>query len=240
MSDARFHVNEFRGFEKFCEGRLMWEMPGITSRICGICPASHLIASAKAGDDILAIGIPETAEKLRRLMTLAQWIQSHALSFFHLSLARPAARVRQRSAPAERLRADRGRTRSSRDAGSACASSARKSSSCSAGGASTPRGPWPAACASRSTPARRDRLLAWIPEAKETALIALATFKDALEPPPARDPELRQLPLAARGPRHARGALEYYGGVLRVRDGDGNTVADQIDPRALRRRTSAR
>src|SRR3989304_8906841 len=79
VSDARFHVNEFRGFEKFCEGRLLWEMPGITSRICGICPASHLVTSAKAGDDILAIQIPETAELLRRVLMLGQWIQSHAL-----------------------------------------------------------------------------------------------------------------------------------------------------------------
>ena len=85
VEDARFHVNEFRGFEKFCEGRLVWEMPGLTSRICGICPGSHLVTSAKAGDDILAIGIPETAEKLRRILTLGQWVQSHALSFFHLS-----------------------------------------------------------------------------------------------------------------------------------------------------------
>ncbi|MFZ1978619.1 MAG: nickel-dependent hydrogenase large subunit, partial [Bacteroidota bacterium] len=69
--NTRFHVNEFRGFEKFTEGRLLWEMPGITSRICGICPASHLITSAKAGDDILAVVIPETAERLRRLLTLA-------------------------------------------------------------------------------------------------------------------------------------------------------------------------
>ena len=46
VADARFHVTEFRGFEKFCEGRLLWEMPGITSRICGICPSSHLITSA--------------------------------------------------------------------------------------------------------------------------------------------------------------------------------------------------
>ena len=45
VEDARFHVNEFRGFEKFCEGRLLWEMPGLTSRICGICPASHLVTS---------------------------------------------------------------------------------------------------------------------------------------------------------------------------------------------------
>ncbi|MEO0852535.1 MAG: nickel-dependent hydrogenase large subunit, partial [Cyanobacteria bacterium J06648_11] len=52
VSNARFHVTQFRGFETFCEGRPFWEMPGITARICGICPVSHLLASAKAGDRI--------------------------------------------------------------------------------------------------------------------------------------------------------------------------------------------
>src|SRR5512136_713582 len=85
VSDARFHVTEFRGFERFCEGRPLWEMPGITARVCGICPVSHLLASAKAGDGILAIRVPPAAEKLRRLMNLGQIVQSHALSFFHLS-----------------------------------------------------------------------------------------------------------------------------------------------------------
>src|SRR5579862_3236357 len=85
VSDAAFHVVEFRGFEKFCEGRPFSEMPGITQRICGICPVSHLLASAKAGDAIMAVNIPPAADKLRRLMNLGQFIQSHALSFFHLS-----------------------------------------------------------------------------------------------------------------------------------------------------------
>ena len=58
VADARFHVVEFRGFEKFCEGRSFWEMPGITARICGICPVSHLLASAKAGDAILGVSHP--------------------------------------------------------------------------------------------------------------------------------------------------------------------------------------
>jgi len=85
VEDARFHVVEFRGFEKFCEGRPLGEMPAITARICGICPVSHLLASAKTGDKILAVTIPPAAEKLRRLMNLGQLTQSHALSFFHLS-----------------------------------------------------------------------------------------------------------------------------------------------------------
>ena len=83
--EARFHVVEYRGFEKFCEGRPFTEMAGITARICGICPVSHLLASAKTGDKILAVQIPPAAENLRRMMNLAQIIQSHALSFFHLS-----------------------------------------------------------------------------------------------------------------------------------------------------------
>jgi len=85
VAEAKFHVTEVRGFERFCQGRTLWEMPGITARICGICPVSHLLCSAKAGDAILAVRVPRAAEKLRRLMNLGQFVQSHALSFFHLS-----------------------------------------------------------------------------------------------------------------------------------------------------------
>src|SRR5690606_33359110 len=85
VSAARFHVTQFRGFEKLVEGRPFHEMPSLTARVCGICPVSHLIASAKACDALLAVQIPETAAKLRQILNLAQILQSHALSFFHLS-----------------------------------------------------------------------------------------------------------------------------------------------------------
>lgn len=85
VDDARFHVVEFRGFEKFCEGRHFTEMPQITARTCGICPVSHLLASAKACDAIVGRQIPRPAKMLRELMHMGQIIQSHALSFFHLS-----------------------------------------------------------------------------------------------------------------------------------------------------------
>ncbi|MEM2091688.1 MAG: Ni/Fe hydrogenase subunit alpha [Candidatus Bathyarchaeia archaeon] len=85
VKEARLHVMDFRGFEKFCVGRPFYEMPSIMSRTCGICPVSHLLASVKACDDILAVSIPRTAELLRRLMHMGQIIQSHALSFFFLS-----------------------------------------------------------------------------------------------------------------------------------------------------------
>src|SRR6201986_4193574 len=83
--DARLHVPQFRGFEKLCQGRPFYEMPSLMARICGICPVSHLIASAKACDSLLAVRIPPTADKLRRIFGLAQVTQSHALSLFHLS-----------------------------------------------------------------------------------------------------------------------------------------------------------
>jgi len=230
VSDARFHVNEFRGFEKFCEGRLMWEMPGITSRICGICPASHLIASAKAGDDILAIGIPETAETLRRLMTLGQWIQSHALSFFHLSS--PDLLLGFDSDPARRnvfgLIADH-------------ADLARRGirlrkfgqEIIELLGGRRIHTPWAVAGGVREAfdAARRDRLLAWIPEVKDTAQLALSTFKEALDRHAHEIPSFGNFRSLHVGLVARDGALEYYGGLLRARDGDGNTVADKIDPR---------
>src|SRR3990172_6401182 len=85
VEDAHFHVTQVRGFEKFCEGRPFHEMPSLMARICGICPVSHLIASAKACDRLLAVHVPPTAKNLRRILNLAQIAQSHALSFFYLS-----------------------------------------------------------------------------------------------------------------------------------------------------------
>ena len=85
VRDAHFHVTQVRGFEKFSEGRPFYEMPSLMARICGICPVSHLIASAKACESIMSVRIPHTAAQLRRMLNLAQTVQSHALSFFYLS-----------------------------------------------------------------------------------------------------------------------------------------------------------
>lgn len=85
VADARFHVTEIRGFEEFCRGRPLAEMPGLTARTCGICPVSHLIASARAAEAIMGVTVPPAARRLRRVANLAQIVQSHALSVFHLS-----------------------------------------------------------------------------------------------------------------------------------------------------------
>ncbi|MCE9647754.1 MAG: Ni/Fe hydrogenase subunit alpha [Chloroflexi bacterium] len=85
VDHAYMHVNEFRGFEKFCEGRLYFEMPQITPRICGICPVSHHLASAKAGDALTGQTPPRPARLLRELMHMGQVIQSHGMHFFELA-----------------------------------------------------------------------------------------------------------------------------------------------------------
>ena len=85
VEKAYFHVDQFRGFEKFCEGRMFFEMPAITPRICGICPVSHHLASVKACDMIVGVKPPRPASMLRELMHMGQVIQSHSMHFFHLA-----------------------------------------------------------------------------------------------------------------------------------------------------------
>ena len=85
VKQARLHIAEFRGFEKFIQGRPYWELPVLVQRLCGICPVSHHLAAAKATDMIVgATELTPTAEKIRRLMHFGQTLQSHALHFFHL------------------------------------------------------------------------------------------------------------------------------------------------------------
>jgi len=85
VTQARLHIVEFRGFERYVQGRPYWEMPVLVQRLCGICPVSHHLAAAKALDMIVgAAELTPTGEKMRRLMHYGQTFQSHALHFFHL------------------------------------------------------------------------------------------------------------------------------------------------------------
>lgn len=85
VHQVRLHIVEFRGFEKFIQGRPYWEVPVMVQRLCGICPVSHHLAASKALDNIVgAKQLPPTADKIRRLMHYGQILQSHALHFFYL------------------------------------------------------------------------------------------------------------------------------------------------------------
>jgi NAD-reducing hydrogenase large subunit len=85
VEQSFFHVDEFRGLEKFCEGRPYYEMTQITQRICGICPVSHHLASAKACDGVERVDPPRPAKLLRELLHMGQMVQSHGMHFFYLA-----------------------------------------------------------------------------------------------------------------------------------------------------------
>ncbi|MBT4761756.1 MAG: Ni/Fe hydrogenase subunit alpha [Bdellovibrionaceae bacterium] len=88
VTESRFHIVEFRGFEKFIQGRPYWEAPVVVQRLCGICPVSHHLAAAKAIDQVVGVdanGLTAVGEKMRRLMHYGQIFQSHALHFFYLA-----------------------------------------------------------------------------------------------------------------------------------------------------------
>ena len=100
VTDARFHVTQYRGFERFCVGRPFYEMPGMMGRICGICTISHMMASAQACEAIMSVRVMGTAQKLRKIVNYASLLQSHALAFFHL--ASPDFLLGMESDPAQR------------------------------------------------------------------------------------------------------------------------------------------
>jgi NAD-reducing hydrogenase large subunit len=85
VEQTYLHVDEFRGVEKFCEGRPYFEMTHLTQRICGICPVSHHLASAKAADGVAGVLPPRPAVLLRELLHMGQMVQSHSMHFFHLA-----------------------------------------------------------------------------------------------------------------------------------------------------------
>ena len=228
VSNARFHVVEYRGFEKFCEGRPMWEMAGITARICGICPVSHLLAAAKTGDKILGVNIPIAAEKLRRMMNLAQITQSHALSFFHLSS--PDFLLGWDSDPAKRnvfglMEADKELARGGirlRQFGQTIIELL---------GAKKIHAAWTVPGGVRS-PLTEEKI-AWIrdrlPESMATIENALALFKKLLLDELKDEIEVfGKFPSLFLGLVADNGDWEHYGGAIRIKDSDGNIVADKL------------
>ncbi|MBZ5721450.1 MAG: Ni/Fe hydrogenase subunit alpha [Acidobacteriia bacterium] len=229
VEDAHFHVTQFRGFEKFCEGRPFSEMPSLMARICGICPVSHLIASAKACDALLAVRIPPTADKLRRIFGLAQVVQSHALSLFYLSspdlllgmdadpassnlfgvlaknpsLARDGIRLRQFGQQIiERL------------------------------GGKRIHPAWivPGGVSEPLTVQNRDAILASLPEALAIAERTMEWFKGTTEQFREEIASFGNFPTLFMGIVKEDGGLTFYDGKIRMANAAGDVVADGLDP----------
>jgi len=229
VADAEFHVVEFRGFEKFCEGRPFSEMPGLTARVCGICPVSHLLASAKAGDAIMAVDIPPAAEKLRRLMNMGQIIQSHALSFFHLSA--PDFVLGWDSPPGQRnvfglIAAQPELAR----AGIRLRQFGQEVIERLGGRKIHPSWAVPGGVRNALTAEGRDRLRGWIPEARSTVLTAIDLFKKTLKTHGREVQIYGNFPSLFMSLVAEDGTWEHYGGRLRFVDGSGNVLADAVDP----------
>jgi NAD-reducing hydrogenase large subunit len=229
VADAEFHVVEFRGFEKFCEGRPYTEMPGITPRICGICPVSHLLASAKAGDAIMAVSIPPAADKLRRLMNLGQFIQSHALSFFHLSapdflLGWDTPQPRRNVFGLIASNADLAR------AGIRLRQFGQEIIEVLGGKKIHPAWAVPGGVRSALSEAGRARIRAWLPEAYATTKTAFELFKKTLESHKKEIQIFGNFQSLFMGLVDAEGNWEHHGGKLRFTDSSGSVIADQLDP----------
>jgi NAD-reducing hydrogenase large subunit len=229
VEDAHFHVTQLRGFEKFCEGRPFHEMPSLMARICGICPVSHLVASAKACDALLAVRVPPTAANLRRILNLAQITQSHALSFFYLSspdlllgmdadiekrnlfgvaqmqpqLARDGVRLRQMGQQVIELLG---------------------------GKRIHPAWVVPGGVSEALSAEKRDRILAMLPEGIEIALRTLSWFRGVMANYDEEIHAFGALHTLFLGLTNERNELEMYDGLLRIIDADGRLVASELNP----------
>lgn len=227
VSNAQLHITQLRGFEKFTEGRPYYEMPGITSRICGICPVSHALASAKACDAIMSLRIPPAARKLRELLHCAQFVQSHALSYFYLSApdlmlgmeADPAVRnfIGLIEKQPERARDGIELRKFGLQVIEGLAQERVHASWVVPGGVNAPL-----------NPAVRDRILADLPGAMIIAERTIGLFKKDLDTFSEEIAHFGTAPTMHCGTVDPKGGLRLYEGNLRFRDTEGKLVEDQI------------
>ena len=227
VQQVRLHIVEFRGFEKFIEGRPYWEIPVMVQRLCGICPVSHHLAASKAFDRVLGTTVTPSAQKIRRLMHYAQVMQSHALHFFYLAapdllfgfdsevnrrnivgvaqahpeIARKGVLLRKFGQ--ELIRATAGKRIH--------------------GTGSVPGGVNQHVSAQDHARLRRDlpQMLAWAQDAVQIA-------RELHAQNPALYDSFGRVPSSILSLVRADGAMDLYDGVIRVRDAAGRTVADAV------------
>jgi NAD-reducing hydrogenase large subunit len=228
--DAHFHVTQFRGFERITQGRPVHEMPALMARICGICPVSHLIASAKAVDDIMAVEPTPTGADLRRIINLGQIVQSNALSFFHLSS--PDLLFGFDGDPMKRniLGVAQANPQLAKD-GIGLRKWGQQIIEWLGGKRIHPEGIVPGGVAFQLTPEIRDRILAGLPEAIAAVERAIAWYKTDMLRWEEEAATFGNFRSAFMGLVDRAGNVDHYGGWLRVVDADGHALAERIDPK---------
>lgn len=229
VENALFHVTQFRGFETFCEGRPFYEMPSLMARTCGICPVSHLVAAAKACDNLFAVRIPHTAEQLRRVMNLAQILQSHALNFFYL--CSPDLLFGMDGDPADRnifgvLKADPELGKM----GIRLRQIGQQIIETLGGKRIHPAWVVPGGVNEALSEERRAAILKDLPEARELTLKAIEWFKSRLDKFQAEIGTFANFPSLFLGLVDEHGNLEHYNGKLRMIDAAGNIIVNDHDP----------
>ena len=227
VEDAHFHVTQVRGFERFSQGRPFYEMPSLMARICGICPVSHLIASAKACEAIMSVRIPHTAAQLRRILNLAQMVQSHALSFFYL--ASPDLLLGMESDPAARnvfgvvaAKPELGR------AGVALRRFGQHIIELLANKRIHPGWVVPGGVTEPLAAAKRDEILAMLPEAYANIGLALAAYKQIASTFKPEIEVFANFPSLYMSLINEDESIEFTDGALRMIDAQGNILDDGI------------
>jgi NAD-reducing hydrogenase large subunit len=228
---ARLHVTQLRGFEKFVEGRLFWEMPVIMPRICGICPVSHHLAAVKAADVILGVDLPPTAKKLRKLLHMAQLVQSHALHFFHL--ASPDFLFGMDADPAKRnvmgLIAEAPEIATK---GVMLRAFGQKIIEEFGDKRVHPQAALPGGMRKALSRAKRDEFLGQVDGVLADCRFALDLYKDYAGKNPELVRSFASFPSAYMGLIDEKGNVEYYDGKLRFRNNDGSILQDNVAPEA--------
>jgi NAD-reducing hydrogenase large subunit len=236
VSQSRFHLVEFRGFERFVQGRPYWEAPVLVQRLCGICPVSHHLAAAKAMDVIVGTGpdgLTPTAEKMRRLMHYGQILQSHALHFFHL--CSPDFLLGMDADPA--VRNIIGVIAAHRDLaiqGVLLRKFGQEVILATAGKKIHGTGAIPGGINKSLTPEERDALLKGpaplnIDQIISWGQAAVALFKDYHRKNKAVVDGFAAFPSNHLSLVRKDGALDFYHGVLRAVDANGRKVLDDVD-----------
>ncbi len=227
VEDAQFHVTQVRGFERFAQGRPYYEMPSLMARICGICPVSHLIASAKACEAIMSVRIPHTAAQLRRMLNLAQMVQSHALSFFYLSS--PDLALGMESDPATRhifgvvaAKPELGR------AGVGLRRFGQHIIELLGDKRIHPGWVVPGGVTEPLAAAKRDEILAMLPEAYANVGLALAWYKQIADGFKPEIAVFANFPSLYMSLINEDESLEFTDGALRLIDAEGQTIEEGI------------
>jgi NAD-reducing hydrogenase large subunit len=236
VHQVRLHIVEFRGFERFVEGRPYTELPVLVQRLCGICPVSHHVAAGKAVDILSgAAPLPPETEAIRRLMHIGQILQSHATHFFHLAspdlLFGMDSPTEQRDffhvmGRRQEVAKDGIALRRFGQEVIAAVSGKRIHGTCAIPGGVN-RG---------MTAADRQRLSAAIPEMLERAERGIEVFRSCYAADLERNRAFGTVPGNMLSLVQGDGTLELYDGVLRARAPDGAMLFDGLPAAAYRQR----